>query len=620
MNRKFIKIIILALAISLAMLLIPQASRADEENRPRVLSITLLGDSYSAGNGAGNYDTASAGSYRSSNNWANRYRDWLNNQGIYTRLTNLAHSGHTSTELINEQVAQIPRDTDLVMFTIGGNDGGFEKVVENCFFLGLRSPALCRAAVTDFQSFVNDLGPDGLRTKIRACLEAVSTRLKSLGRPNAEIVLMGYPNLVLPDSHKYILSGPFNGGVRSSYRAGEAILAAAAAMNATEKEAVDSWNQEYIRPPLIKIPVTYIDSIQNRFAWHEPDPSFFTKNNKRWINEFFETEGHLGANGNTEATPNKEPLNWYHPNKIGHEKLAEALIEKISIPPSAHPAGASPNDDVPNPEIRETVSAWIQGHYAHQIGKPLTLDARGSYSDHGAPVKYEWDLDGDGRYEIESTEPTLTHTWESEYVGDIHLRVTGPEGFTDVASTDVMITNDGDSTPYDQDNCPEVNNHGQTDYDGDGIGDECDATPGYPQEDQPGVGEGPAPSDPSPSPSPSPTPSATPTPIPTPTRSPSPTPTPTTAPTSTPSPSVSASATPTEPPSIDPSISPDPSTVPIPSLTPSGPPAPTGDPSQLPPSVPVPTSATPTGAPTQVPAPPPSSRPAVKPGLPKTGN
>lgn len=85
MNRKFIKIIILALAISLAMLLIPQASRADEENRPRVLSITLLGDSYSAGNGAGNYDTASAGSYRSSNNWANRYRDWLNNQGIYTR-------------------------------------------------------------------------------------------------------------------------------------------------------------------------------------------------------------------------------------------------------------------------------------------------------------------------------------------------------------------------------------------------------------------------------------------------------------------------------------------------------------------------------------------------------
>ena len=329
----------------------------------------------------------------------------------------------------------------------------------------------------------------------------------------------------------------------------------------------------------------------------------------------------MAESGKTESHTSFEKENWYHPNKIGHERMGNILTRKVGVPSSVRTVQeTTPNGDVPYPEIPETVSAWIQGPYAHQIGKPLTLDARGSYSTRGDLVKYEWDLDGDEQYEIESTEPTLTHTWESEYFGDIHLRVTGPRGFTDTASTDVMITNDGDSTPYDQDNCPEVNNHGQTDHDGDGIGDECDATPGYPQEDQPGVGEGPAPSDPSPSPSPSPTPSATPTPTPTPTRTPSPTPTPTTAPTSTPSPSVSASATPTEPPSIDPSISPDPSTVPIPSLTPSGPPAPTGDPSQLPPSVPAPTSATPTGAPTQVPAPPPSSRPAVKPGLPKTGN
>ena len=510
MNRRFIRIVVLALAVSLALLPIPQVSRADEENRPRVLNITLLGDSYSAGNGAGDYDTASAGAYRSSNNWANHYRNWLNNQGIHARLTNLAHSGHTSTELINEQVAQIPEETDLVMFSIGGNDGGFDKVVENCLFLGLRSPIICRAAVNDFRSFVNDR-TNGLHARISASLNAVSERLKKLGRPNAEIVVMGYPNLVLPDSQEYVLSGPISGGVRSSYyRAGEALLAAAAEMDAVEKEAVDSWNQKYIMPPLIKTPVTYIDSIQSRFAWHETDPGFFKKNKKRWINEFFETEGYADKDGNTKAKSSKELPNWYHPNKIGHEQMAEALIEKMGIPPSTRPAsalpndGASPNGDVPYPEIPEipeSVSAWIQGPYAHQIGKPLTLDARGSYSTRGNLVKYEWDLDGDDQYEIESTEPTLTHTWESEYVGDIHLRITDPQGFTDTASTYAMITNDGDSTPYDQDNCPEINNHGQTDYDGDGIGDECDDTPGYPQEDQPGVDEEPAPS-----PSPTPTP------------------------------------------------------------------------------------------------------------------
>ena len=37
------------------------------------INVTLLGDSYSAGNGAGEYDTAAPGHYRSRNNWASHY-------------------------------------------------------------------------------------------------------------------------------------------------------------------------------------------------------------------------------------------------------------------------------------------------------------------------------------------------------------------------------------------------------------------------------------------------------------------------------------------------------------------------------------------------------------------
>ena len=569
--------------------------------------MVLLGDSYSAGNGAGDYGPNREKYYRSRNNWASHYVNWLNEHGVHARYTNLAMLGATTKTIIDKQIngenEPLPSDADLVMFSAGGNDGGFENVVEKCFIPSRRFPAPCRDSLKKFTEFANDQSENGLQAKTTAVFQAVADKLANK-RP--EMVLMGYPHLSLPNSG-YILR--FCNDVKcDSFAAGDEVRKAADELAAVQQRTVDAWNASHPNK------VHYIDSVRETFKGHEPDPYASNENDYRWLNKFLETEGYLTESGKTDSRFPASKYHWYHPNKIGHEKMGKILADKVGIPSSTRPAGAlpndgaSPNDNVPYPEIPEipeTVSAWIQGPYAHQIGKPLTLDARGSYSTRGDLVKYEWDLDGDDQYEIESTEPTLTHTWESEYVGDIHLRVTGPRGFTDTASTDVMITNDGDSTPYDQDNCPEVNNHGQTDYDGDGIGDECDTTPGYPQEDQPGVGEGPAP-----------------TPTPTPSSSPSATPTPTTDPTPTPIPSASASATPTEQPSIAPSNSPDPSTAPIPTLTPSGSPAPTGDPSQLPPSVPVPTSATPTGTPTQIPTPtpPPPSRSPLKPGLPRTGN
>lgn len=67
------------------------------------------------------------------------------------------------------------------------------------------------------------------------------------------------------------------------------------------------------------------------------------------------------------------------------------------------------------------------------------------------------------------------------------MRVTDIGGLTAVGSTSVLITNDGDSVPAAEDNCPDAGNHGQSDKDGDGVGDGCDDTPGYPTEDIKGV-------------------------------------------------------------------------------------------------------------------------------------
>ena len=434
--------------------------------------VTVLGDSLAAGNGAGDYydDNNSSKSYRSHSNWGQNYVNSLREQGVAASYHNLASSGATTDTIRAEQIPRVPKDSDLIVLSVGDNEGGIREIARDCFVRSVQDPDNCWSSVDKATAYLKG---GEFRKNTESLLRDLEAHLPD---NHAHIVLMGHPNIIVRSPHfvtgrclepkdpseircrnKHTYPSPGGAHTVRSYLMSE------------QTKLVDDWNAHNDGTHHT---LHHVSSIPEDFTDHEPNPSlgYFSlgsRKSNRWINRFLETEGQLDESGLTESIFSGDRMEWFHPNKIGHEKLAEALIEKISIPPSAHPAGAAPNDDVPNPKIRETVSAWIQGHYAHQIGKPLTLDARGSYSDHGAPVKYEWDLDGDGRYEIESTEPMLTHTWDSEYVGDIHLRVTGPEGFTDVASTDVMITNDGDSTPYDQDNCPEVNNHGQTDHDGD---------------------------------------------------------------------------------------------------------------------------------------------------------
>lgn len=63
-----------------------------------LIRATLLGYSYSAGNGAGDY-YGEDGSYKSHNNWAHNYVNWLNDEGTPTTLDNLAHCGHITNDL-----------------------------------------------------------------------------------------------------------------------------------------------------------------------------------------------------------------------------------------------------------------------------------------------------------------------------------------------------------------------------------------------------------------------------------------------------------------------------------------------------------------------------------------
>lgn len=535
------------------------------------------------------------------------------------------------------------------MFTIGGNDVHFSDIVKQCFTLGIRDPETCKQKVDAANSGLADV-----RTHTEEILQKIDDKLPD----GAQVILVGYPRLAT--DNEYILSE-----WGSTYDAGTGVRGLSDAARTVQSELVNNWNAAH---PGLK--VTYIDGVIDAFSEHEPDPSVRNKNDYRWLNEFFETEGVEGEDGKTTSKPSKDTNVFYHPNLIGHAKIAELIQAKVGIPNSVRPqdlkgtvdivfvmdstgsmqddataarnnirsimeqtskrsssyrfalvdykdhpqfdpnnylartdvdfttdpaaieqgfdsltfeggnlfntnatvysgtmqalglkwrdgakkialviGDAPPRDPEPgtgytaesvakaaydvdpvsvygintngalnSTEFQSLVSqsggtitdaaspdqitglinqaidaelnkpfAWIQGPYVAKAGEAIEIDAAASHATKGELTRIEWDFNGDSTYEETSTSTRIHHTFTEVYSGVIGLRITQTDGQTATATTRVDVTDDGDITPHESDNCPDVNNYGQSDYDGDGIGDDCDADPGFPTQDLPGV-------------------------------------------------------------------------------------------------------------------------------------
>jgi lysophospholipase L1-like esterase len=144
-----------------------------------VVRYVALGDSYSAGTGAGRYSAAGKSCERSASAfpqlWAARHDP--------ASFVSVACAGATTATVRTRQLSALSARTTLVSITIGGNDVGFSQVMETCVF---QLNSACVKAVNTAESSVRKVLPGRLDRLLRA----IRTRA-----PLARIVVLGYPDL-----------------------------------------------------------------------------------------------------------------------------------------------------------------------------------------------------------------------------------------------------------------------------------------------------------------------------------------------------------------------------------------------------------------------------------------
>lgn len=110
-----------------------------------------LGDSYTAGPGAGDLDPSNSGEcFRSTGSYGPQLsKDWLYDGT--NKFNFLACTGAISDDVLNTQLGEIGSDPapDFVMMTLGGNDIGFAKIAKACL-VGLVGAGNCDDKIAEY--------------------------------------------------------------------------------------------------------------------------------------------------------------------------------------------------------------------------------------------------------------------------------------------------------------------------------------------------------------------------------------------------------------------------------------------------------------------------------------
>ncbi|WP_306368548.1 SGNH/GDSL hydrolase family protein [Nocardiopsis sp. CC223A] len=151
-----------------------------------------LGDSYSSGDGAGDYAPETAvpgGCWRSSNAYAYLIEDEFDFAGS---LAFYACSSHRGWQMLDElgtpesQIERVTAHTSLVTLGIGGNDLGFIPVLRTCM---VRMPLLENGVCTEQEEDIDK--------RMRQFEETLGTVIAEIREraPDARLLVLGYPRL-----------------------------------------------------------------------------------------------------------------------------------------------------------------------------------------------------------------------------------------------------------------------------------------------------------------------------------------------------------------------------------------------------------------------------------------
>ena len=375
------------------LLLLSNATLAhSEDQKSKTLSIVHLGDSYSAGNGAGNYH-GPADCWRSGRNWGALFTSWANSQGIAASYQNHACSGGTIGDLFSSRTLpkQSPRgvsasSAEEAKAKLNSSDACSTRAVGDDFLSvdyhlkknnswwpwGRDYTYECQITIRAQADFVgpqtdlvlmtmggNDLGFSHLMTncfgpkipfvmdgahavKCRDDIAAAKNNLpNTLNKLKENIAQLITTRMTGSTTSKVmLLSYPLlstdrahvlnNDGIQFDASRGIRELGQLAV---TEQKRVIG-DLETTFPGRVKL----VEDAPVAFAGHEPDPRVFTKNDYRWINEFLETEGDYGSDNKVTGNFSKTPSDWYHPNLIGHREMSK-LAQTASSTTSAQEIG-----------------------------------------------------------------------------------------------------------------------------------------------------------------------------------------------------------------------------------------------------------------------------------------